>query len=190
MSNTTQKMKTALLHYLRFKRQAFVATEVEYGLGPADILFIPKRESKVYEIECKISKEDFLNEWRKKEHKHNYLIPNNNLKINYFYFCVPKELSEFALEQILQRNLPYGLMIFEEKWVKYSNRKNSKLEFEKSISILRNAKNLIPMKENKYLKELKEKISLRAMCELAVMYKEKNYSVLKSKNVYKESLTN
>lgn len=190
MNNTTQKMKTALLHYLRFKRQAYVATEVDYGLGPADILFIPKKENKVYEIECKISKKDFLNEWKKKEHKHKHLLPSNNLKINYFYFCVPKEMSEFALEQVLQRNLPYGLMIFEEKWKKYSNRKNPKLEFEESISVLRNAKNLISVKENKYLNELKEKVSLRAMCELAVMYKEKNYSVLKSESVYKGTTTN
>lgn len=181
MNKTTQLMTTALLHYLRFKKQSFVATEVEYGYGPADVLFIPKKEQKIYEVECKISKNDFLNEWKKKELKHKML----HTKINYFYFCVPKELSQFALEQINNKNLPYGLMVYEEKWVKYSNQSKMKLELSESIVILKHAQNL-KKEENKFFNAIKESISLRAMSELASLYKEKSYLCTKSKDILKE----
>jgi len=43
MTNEINKMKCALLRYLRFKRQCYVATEVTNYWGIADILAVPKK---------------------------------------------------------------------------------------------------------------------------------------------------
>ncbi len=170
MINLTFKMKAALLHYTRFKRQAFVATEVNYGLGIADIMFIPKRDNKIYEVECKISKSDFLNEWKKKGHKH-LVLEKCSININYYYFCVPKELETFALDQI--KDKPYGLMVYEEHWT-HKNKLQERLWLDESITIVKKAKNLI-VGENSYLERMKDLIALRAMTEVATMYKEQIY---------------
>ena len=168
---TTKHLKTALLHYLRFKRQSYVATEVDYNIGIADVLFIPKKDKKVHEVECKISKSDFLNEWSKKEHKHKILQTKNNFFLNYFYFCVPKELEEFALEQI--KDKPYGLMVFEENWL-HKNKLQEKLDLENSIVVRKIAKDLLK-EDNTYYERLKDLICLRAMSEVATMFKEQVY---------------
>lgn len=172
MANTTEKMKCALLHYIRFKRQAYVATEVNYNVGIADILFIPKNGKKIYEVECKISKSDFLNEWKKKEHKHSILQNKANFFLNYYYFCVPKELEEFALEQI--KDLPYGLLVYKEQWY-YKNKLEERLELSDSVVVVKTAKDLVPNEENTYYEKLKDLICLRSMTEVATMYKEKVY---------------
>lgn len=162
-------MKAALLHYLRFKRQAYVATEVNYGYGIADIMFIPKKDNKVYEVECKISKSDFLNEWKKKEQKH-WILEKCSTYINYYYFCVPKEMEAFALDQI--KNKPYGLMVYEEHWT-HKNKLLEKLCLEDSIKIVRKAKSLL--ENNSHVERMKDLISLRSMTEVAIMYKEQIY---------------
>lgn len=171
MNNTTSKMKCALLHYLRFKRQAYIATEVNYNLAIADILFIPKRTNKVTEVECKISKSDFLNEWIKKEHKHKILQTESNIYLDYFYFCVPKELEEFALEQI--KDKPYGLMVYKEFWA-HKNKLEERLLLEESIVVVKNAKSLLTEK-NEYVEKMKDLICLRSMTEVASMYRESIY---------------
>ena len=172
---TSKHLKTALLHYLRFKRQAYVATEVSYHLGIADILFSPKKEKCIYEVECKISKSDFLNEWKHKDNKHK-LLEKGNVQIDYFYFCVPKDLEEFALEQI--KDTKYGLMTFEEKWVKYKRGLQEKLDLCDCISVTKIAKKL--KEDTVYYEHMKSLISLRAMSELATLYKEINYNGSKS----------
>jgi len=177
-------MKAALLHYLRFKRQAYVATEVGYGLGIADVMFIPKKDSKVHEVECKISKSDFLNEWKKKEHKHSILTTKNNMVVNYFYFCVTKELEDFALEQI--KDKPYGLMIYNELWT-HKNKLQEKLWLEESITIVKKAKNLIEG-ENTYLEKIKDLIVLRSMTEVATMYKEQCYGGNRNKVILRDKI--
>ena len=171
----TRQMKTALLHYLRFKRQSFVATEVCYGHSIADILFILKKDKNVYEVECKISKGDFLNEWSKKEHKHKILEGVCNMSINYFYFCVPKEMEEFALAEIEKHNANYGLMVFEEKWSNSRKKGKQELELTDCITVKKVAKNLLK-EENTYYDRLKDEIALRSMSELATMYKESYYN--------------
>lgn len=184
MINETFKMKCALLHYLRFKRQCFVATEVNYGLGIADILYIPKKDKRIYEVECKISKSDFLNEWKKKEHKH-FVLSKCSEAINYFYFCVTKDLEEFALGQI--KDTPYGLLVYEEHWV-HKNKLQEKLLLEDSIVVIKNAKNLMK-EDNKYYEAMKNTICLRAMSEVATMYKEQIYGdgrkqlIIREKNI-------
>jgi hypothetical protein len=181
MINETYKMKCALLHYLRFKRQAFVATEVSYSLGNADVLFIPKKDKKVYEVECKISKSDFLNEWKKKERKH-YMLEKCNYNLNYFYFCVPKKLETFALEQI--KDKPYGLMIYEEIWT-HKNKLQEKLELTDCIFIKKNAKDLLK-EDNKYFNMLKDLICLRSMTEVATLYKEQIYGGNRNKIILRD----
>ncbi len=166
--NLTYKIKTALLHYLRFKKQAFVATEVAVYYGIADVLYILKRKEHICEIEVKISKGDFLNEWTKKEHKHKCLqskVMNEN--INYLYFCVPVELKEFALEQL--KDTPYGLYIFEEKWI-HKNKLTEKLDLTECITLDKKATKLYKDKPKRF-DYIKDQIALRAMSDLATLYK-------------------
>lgn len=48
----------------------------------------------IHEIEIKISREDFFNDFKHKDEKHKLLKENNkdNNLPNYFYYCVPKDL--------------------------------------------------------------------------------------------------
>lgn len=170
--NLTYQIKSALLHYLRFKKQCFVATEVSLHLGNADILYIPKTKTDIYEIEIKISKTDFLKEWNKKEFKHkclnsSYINNLNNPQINYFSFCVPEELKDFALEQI--KDKPYGLFIFKEVW-KHKNKLQEQLDLSECITCVKSPKRLLQEK-SRYFDDIKERICLRAMSDLAMLYK-------------------
>lgn len=176
--NETYKIKTALLHYLRYTRQCFVATEVSYLYGIADVVYIPKKKEDVNEIEIKVSKTDFLKDFIKKEHKHECLQSNNRI-INYFYFCVPITLKEFALEQL--KDLPYGLYVFEEKW-KHKNKLQEQLELQECITLVKKATVLCKEKSIKF-NELKDNIALRAMSELATLYKLQYYNGTKSNRV-------
>jgi len=172
----TNKIKTALLHYLRFKKQSYVATEVALYWGIADVLFIPKNKEEVLEIEIKISKADFLNEWKKKEHKHTCITSSSmNQQINYFYFCVPKKLQDFALEQI--KDKPYGLMIFDEIW-EHKNKLTEKLDLCNCVSIVKNGKRLLEGKSDRF-NVIKDDIALRAMSDLATMYRAMYYETEK-----------
>ncbi len=166
--NLTYKIKTALLHYLRFSIGAFVATEVSYNYGTADVLYIPKRKEEIREVEIKVSKGDFLNEWKKKEHKHKCLNSNvmNNM-INYFYFCVPVELKDFALEQLKDKQ--YGLLVYEERW-NHKNKLQEKLDLIDCITVAKTPKKLYTNKPIRF-EYFKDQIALRAMSDLATLYK-------------------
>lgn len=68
-------------------------------------------DKKCVEIEVKISKQDLLDDFKKSKHV-KYLNYNkdtsNGLIPNQFYFCVPSELVNNALE--LVKDLPYGVI--------------------------------------------------------------------------------
>jgi hypothetical protein len=128
----TNRIKTALLSYYTFKRSAQIAcTEIFDGCSIADVLIIAKNDE-VIEIEIKISKADMKHElnkgvkhsnWKELENykyerlEDTFIAKHDQLKHqtdtpNKFYFCVPIELKDFALEFISKLNNKYGLILF------------------------------------------------------------------------------
>lgn len=88
---TADELKTHIIGYLRFKRQIkLCATEVNF----ADIIAYDSSRNKLIEIETKVSKQDFLNDFNKPKHK------RNNRRANLFYFGVIS-YDEFAYEHDL-----------------------------------------------------------------------------------------
>jgi hypothetical protein len=181
--NQTYKIKTALLHFLRFSKQSYVATEVSTGLGTSDVLYIPKKKKEIYEVEIKVSKQDLLREWDKKAHKHKLLTFYPN--VNYFYFCVPEVLKEFALEQI--KDKPYGLYIFREVWA-HKNKLQEQLDLTKCIECVKKPKRLLKETPERFEK-IKTDICMRAMSDLATLYKLYYYNGnKKTRNIVREKV--
>jgi len=105
-------MKVAVMCYLRYKRRyKIIATEA--GYFSADVLAMNDKE--LLEVEIKISKSDFKNDFKKSKH----LIYNNDEAAfseieksfipNRMYYAVPCELVEWAKEQ-LTTHPQYGLI--------------------------------------------------------------------------------
>lgn len=118
-------IKLELMKYFRFEKgMVFVCSEC---IHQSDINAI--NEKCLVEVEVKISKSDFRREfatptlkngtyWKAKKHEFyanpenaysSYIIPNK------FYFCVPEELEQWAMEYLKGKNQKYGLLIYDEK---------------------------------------------------------------------------
>jgi len=120
--NTSDKIKTALMEYFRYKNgMELVCSE---GINNADINAL--NNEVLIEVEIKISKEDFKKEFKSsskifflgcKERKHkNYAEPEKCIRYivpNKFYFCVPEELCDWAIEYLKDKNPKYGLMLYK-----------------------------------------------------------------------------
>lgn len=112
-------IKLDLMKFLRFEKQFdCVCSE---GVNNADISAIKK--GKLIEIEIKISKSDFKNElkhkgWKHDKYKNITKIDAEWMKVpNKFYFCVPKEMEEWALEEVDKINIKYGLMVWQKNGI-------------------------------------------------------------------------
>lgn len=115
-------IKLELLKYFRFERNYnLICTE---GIHQADVN--ASNGSNLVEVEIKISKADFKKEFqtakeisRWKEYKHkNYSEPKQHLLNGYivpnrFYFCVPAELTSWAVEYLKDKNSKYGLLSYD-----------------------------------------------------------------------------
>lgn len=128
-------IKTALVSYLRFAKGAKqVATEA--GEFSSDVLAIKKKE--LYEFEVKVSKADLKADFKKPKHRKyqtKYLTPTQAKHVpNYFYFAVPPELAEFALQQNL--TTPYGVAVVHtgqfwkrrRQWFYYGSHRDEMLQ--------------------------------------------------------------
>lgn len=109
----TKRMKVAAIEWLRYGRQCFcVATEV--GYYSADVLGMNSKS--VWEIEVKRTKADFSSDFRNKKNKHwDYTQSKRNIRKrpHYFYYMVPKEISDWAVAKINEMNeCPYGVMAY------------------------------------------------------------------------------
>lgn len=121
MKITSKVIKTALLCYFKFKRNAFSITEFSYYYGIADVMAFGKKDLVITEVEVKVAKQDLLNEVKQKKGKHDRLKANYlhhsqwyyDCSPNKFYFCVEEELKSVALKVIEKINPRYGLMIFK-----------------------------------------------------------------------------
>lgn len=107
-------LKTEALCWLRFgKKMPYVATEA--GYWSADVLGVCEQFS--VEVEVKMSIADLKREFTTKTAKH-YLYANaesapSKGAPNYFYFYVPKELEEKALEIVGTEAPKAGLAVYE-----------------------------------------------------------------------------
>lgn len=167
-------IKASLLHYFRFNNQYHhVATECgidEYTM--ADVLCYTG--DKVIEVEVKTSKSDLRGDKKNKATKHSSrkkeLLHFGNGKpieettrATHFYFCVPEELVEAALEEVSIINPKYGVMVCYASPDLYGQ------EFGKNVNIVKRAEALhsLPLIKDR----IKEKIAARNASELASMYK-------------------
>ena len=115
-------IKMCLLCYFKYKRGMICATEVSSGGDSISDVTAMIRDKKLsYEIEVKISIDDLRQEFKKYKHEVIYKCINNewnhNFKSiypcfsNYFYFCVPENILDNAIEIIKEKNIPYyGIM--------------------------------------------------------------------------------
>lgn len=114
MEIKSEHLKTAALSKLRFKNQCHcIATEV----GPylADVMGVNERM--VYEIEVKISRADLRNDFKKLKHVH-YAKPMEGLHWTIphkFFFAVPVELAQYAIELCEDLQPKYGVMSFNAR---------------------------------------------------------------------------
>lgn len=96
MGITTLEMEIAVANYFNI-RQNTIVPNVHWGLESmheCDIMVVTPA-GYCTEIEIKVSKKDIIAENKKKHHH----IDRLN-RVKNFYFAVPKELAEFALERI------------------------------------------------------------------------------------------
>lgn len=109
----SQTLKAEALAWLRYVCQKpYVCTEV--GRWSADAMAVDEKTS--VEIEVKISKADLRAEAGGKALKHRqYRAPDNWYKAtipNRFYFLVPPDLREYAVEQAAAINPAYGVLVW------------------------------------------------------------------------------
>jgi hypothetical protein len=142
----THKIKYCLLQQYGFKKGYLVCTEFSYSLGISDVFCINKKFEKqdIIDIEIKISKADFLNDFKNKKLKHDQfrLIQTKQLKYPHvptkFYFCVPHELVEFCLNFLTENNFDnYGLIEYYEVYTT----KNI-LDLDRCLRVIKKAKRL------------------------------------------------
>lgn len=168
-NNTTDKIKTALMEYFRYKNgMELVCSE---GINNADINAL--NNEVLIEVEIKISKEDFKKEFKCssksflldcKERKHkNYAEPEKCVRYivpNKFYFCVPENLCDWILEYLKDKNPKYGLILYKPSSfvhnivVKKSARKlHNKIPTDRAISLVakRTASELIILRRKMFI---------------------------------------
>lgn len=101
-------LKLALMEYFRFKRQWVCVDECL----KADI--VADSGKHIIEVEVKVSKHDLLKGEERKRNKHrNYEEQWHGCKIpNKYYFCVPTELADIAVEYARKLNPKYGVIVY------------------------------------------------------------------------------
>ena len=138
VKNTQSEIIKALLfEYFRFSpKQLHCVSEVicEYFTNKtADIEdFLAFNETTRICVEVKISKSDFLADFKKLKHK------DFAKRYTKFYFCVTAELKDFALEYLRKNYNNYGLFVYENNKIQVV--KNAKIN--KDLTFLRDEKYL------------------------------------------------
>ncbi|MFA5196463.1 MAG: hypothetical protein WC401_11750 [Bacteroidales bacterium] len=154
----TDEIKYLLLQQYGFKKGFFVCTELSYSLGISDVFCISKNIEKkdIIDIEVKVSKSDFLNDFRNKDIKHftfrNLILNKTHSYSRYpskFYFCVPEEITEYCLSYINKNRLSYyGLIQYKPVFYKSYNEKY--LNVDSCLSVVKKAKRFNDITENDY----------------------------------------
>lgn len=130
---TSKHIKAALLANFRFVKQyPIIATEA--GGYHADVIALDPLRNKYIEVEVKISKSDLLCDLKKPKH-HFYKINQGDFIPHQFFYCVPTELVDTALEII--KDLSYGLIRYRGLSYHRSFRTT-----QEAVIIIKRAKNL------------------------------------------------
>ncbi len=126
-----EQMKIATLSYWRYERKHMIGG---IEIKDADVLTVTKKFM-LTESEVKVSMADMQREVTTKRYKHmrmNGLLSGLYSKAHYFYFVVPAELQEKALEVIQERYHNTGLLVYDAVYLDIYNPKN--------ISVVRSSK--------------------------------------------------
>jgi len=144
---TAMDLKLALLVYFRFKRQWICVDECMQ----ADV--IADTGKHIVEVEVKVSRQDLLRGEEKKRNKHlNYELQWYKYSIpNKYYFCVPIELKDTAIEYVYKLNPRYGVMVFDPE--------------DKSVITVKSALIL----RTDYNEKHRHEIAKRASCKLITL---------------------
>lgn len=169
------KIKYALLQYYGFKKGFFCCTELSYPCGIADVFCVDKHNKEAIDIEVKISKADFLNDFKHKEFKHQMfkIITEKKQCLerypNKFYFCVPSHLTEFVIQTLKEKNLNwYGVIEFNEVYA------NNILDTDRFLKFIQPAKKMFTIDEQSCIK-IKEWMLNRLRNDCIGFYREKVY---------------
>lgn len=101
------RIKLALMEYFRYKRQ-FLGVMSEYSYYCDEIEdFVAFKNFEIAVVEIKISKGDFLADFKKPKHS-----PTYQHWYSHFYFCVTEDLKDFVLEYLKDNGFKhYGVLI-------------------------------------------------------------------------------
>lgn len=138
MLNTIQ-MEYRLADYFNF-RQNIIVPNICWGMHIHECdLFIVSKSGYVTEVEIKISKQDLVND-KKKRHGHQHAI------IKKLYFAIPESLTDYQIhiparagiiilaeKQIYVNGFRKGIRISREPFVNQSCRKLSEKEMQKVL---------------------------------------------------------
>lgn len=119
MSFTASEVKAMVAGYFRYKKQcpvvAFEASNILMFATsePADVLVVTESRM-LYEIEVKISISDLKNDIKKKKHW-SFINRPNYLPVHKFYFAVPQDITDIALD-ICNDLYPYAGLLSVTKF--------------------------------------------------------------------------
>lgn len=101
-----------MLCWLRFDKQCKVVCTESGNPCNADVLGWSLRSKKLFEVEIKRSKNDFLNDFRNKPKKHKMLDKVTDSRYpHFFYYAVTSDLVDFVCETLDEKGLKkYGIL--------------------------------------------------------------------------------
>ena len=132
----SKHIKASAMANMRFTKQyPLVASEVGYFCS--DVLAIDPDKGRFVEIEVKISKSDFMADFKKRKHEYylklykekKYISQReyiNSFIPKFFYFAVPECLEDYAIEAV--KDLPYGLIIYRHSNISHARRVSIKIK--------------------------------------------------------------
>ncbi len=184
MRFTSDELKAMVAGYFRYKRMcsliAFEASDrCQWSQGePADVLAVTNARL-LYEIEVKISLTDLKNDIKKKKHQIISRYPGE-LPIHCFYFAVPDDLTNPALE-IIKEVYPYAGLLSVSKFPFVSSAYEFGVRAEKEPRVLSTKR--LPLRE--LLVMVREQSG--TLCRLARDKAEAENHQIKTTNELKET---
>lgn len=155
--NNSGYLKASLLNYFRFKRQMYVATELNCNYGISDIVATDRK--RVYEVKIKCCLSDFYADFKNKSAKHQYMNDNKFIyrtKPNYFLFGFHYDFFIENKEKIFEKiHKNYGIIIIHNIYSCYIEKKAKLLHNEIKENIFytivkRNASEIANLYTEKY----------------------------------------
>ena len=107
-------IKALLFEHYRFHRQMLGALTEVYAMGNNYEDFVAFKRNEITAVEIKISKSDFLADFKKKKY-----FSTKPFRFHKFYFCVPQSLESFVREYLAQADVnvrdksKYGLLVID-----------------------------------------------------------------------------